>query len=268
LTALTGRDAERVLRLVAEAESLSGDEPITPDLLVELGGLVAADWIGYSEVDWEGRRLMVDVEHPDAEEPPPGWDALEDVFWAEFADVHPIRRAALRGYVGALRISDFASKRVLRLSRFYNGWMRMTACEHIMDLSLRSVPNRTRTFHFDRVAGRDFTERDRAVLDALEPHLARLLEAASLRRQLAVALEELDRSRPSSSVEALDLTERELEVLTWVAQGKMNAEIAELLWLAPSTVRKHLENVYAKLGVSTRTAAVSRVFGYARSRAS
>ena len=42
---------------------------------------------------------------------------------------------------------------------------------------------------------------------------------------------------------------------------KTNAEIAELLWLAPSTVRKHLENVYAKLGVSTRTAAVARFLG-------
>jgi DNA-binding CsgD family transcriptional regulator len=59
-------------------------------------------------------------------------------------------------------------------------------------------------------------------------------------------------------VAEVPLTVREREVLSWVARGKTNAEIAELLWLAPSTVRKHLENVYAKLGVSTRTAAVAR----------
>ena len=35
--------------------------------------------------------------------------------------------------------------------------------------------------------------------------------------------------------------------LSWVARGKTNLEIAELLWLAPSTVRKHLENIYAKV---------------------
>jgi DNA-binding CsgD family transcriptional regulator len=50
-------------------------------------------------------------------------------------------------------------------------------------------------------------------------------------------------------------------VLAWVARGKRNAEVAELLCLSPGTVRKHLENVYAKLGVNTRTAAVVRFLG-------
>ena len=57
------------------------------------------------------------------------------------------------------------------------------------------------------------------------------------------------------------LTAREHEVLALVALGNTNAEIARRLWLAPGTVRKHLENVYAKLGVNTRTAAVARLLG-------
>lgn len=69
-------------------------------------------------------------------------------------------------------------------------------------------------------------------------------------------------------VAEVPLTAREREVLAWVARGKTNAEIAELLWLAPSTVRKHLENVYAKLGVSTRTAAVARFLGLIDAQAS
>jgi DNA-binding CsgD family transcriptional regulator len=52
------------------------------------------------------------------------------------------------------------------------------------------------------------------------------------------------------------LTAREREVLDLVSEGKRNNEIAQELWVSPSTVRKHLENIYAKLGVSTRTAAV------------
>ena len=59
-----------------------------------------------------------------------------------------------------------------------------------------------------------------------------------------------------------ELTTREREVLSWVARGKTNAEIAQVLWLTANTVRKHLENVHAKLGVGTRTAAVARVFGF------
>jgi DNA-binding CsgD family transcriptional regulator len=55
------------------------------------------------------------------------------------------------------------------------------------------------------------------------------------------------------------LTRREREILNLVAEGKTNVEIAEQLWVSPSTVRKHLENVYAKLGVHTRTAAAAFV---------
>jgi DNA-binding CsgD family transcriptional regulator len=57
------------------------------------------------------------------------------------------------------------------------------------------------------------------------------------------------------------LTPRERQILALVARGKTNAEIAELLWISPTTVRKHLENVYAKLGVRTRTAAAARFLG-------
>jgi DNA-binding NarL/FixJ family response regulator len=53
------------------------------------------------------------------------------------------------------------------------------------------------------------------------------------------------------------LTPREQEILDLVAEGRTNAEIAETLWLAPGTVRRHLENVFAKLGVHTRTAAAA-----------
>ena len=57
------------------------------------------------------------------------------------------------------------------------------------------------------------------------------------------------------------LTDREREILELVAAGKTNAEIAEAIWIAPGTVRKHLENVYEKLGVHSRTAAVATLNG-------
>ena len=57
------------------------------------------------------------------------------------------------------------------------------------------------------------------------------------------------------------LTERESEILDLVAAGHTNAEIAETLWISPGTVRKHLENVYEKLEVHSRTAAVAKLRG-------
>ena len=66
----------------------------------------------------------------------------------------------------------------------------------------------------------------------------------------------------------VELTAREREVLAWVARGKTNPEIARLLWVSPSTVRKHLENVCGQLGVGTRTAAVTRFLGLLDAEAS
>jgi DNA-binding CsgD family transcriptional regulator len=62
----------------------------------------------------------------------------------------------------------------------------------------------------------------------------------------------------------LGLTDREAEVLAWLARGKTNEEIAEILGTRPRTVGKHLERVFAKLGVETRTAAAARALTAAR----
>jgi len=56
---------------------------------------------------------------------------------------------------------------------------------------------------------------------------------------------------------AFVLTEREAEVLLWIANGKTNREIAQILEMSPRTVNKHLEQVFKKLGVENRTAAAS-----------
>jgi DNA-binding CsgD family transcriptional regulator len=53
------------------------------------------------------------------------------------------------------------------------------------------------------------------------------------------------------------VTEREAEVLLWIARGKSNRDIAEILSLSPRTVNKHLEQIYAKLGVENRTSAAA-----------
>jgi DNA-binding CsgD family transcriptional regulator len=57
------------------------------------------------------------------------------------------------------------------------------------------------------------------------------------------------------------LTQRQIEVLSWVARGKTNAEIAKILSLKTGTIGKYLERIFPKLGVENRTAAASFVLG-------
>lgn len=74
---------------------------------------------------------------------------------------------------------------------------------------------------------------------------------------LIVMQETSDASVLSSVAGAFGLTAREAEVLYWVVKGKINRDIGDILGASPATVKKHLERIYAKLGVETRTAAAA-----------
>ena len=80
-----------------------------------------------------------------------------------------------------------------------------------------------------------------------------------LRRNRDISLSASTNARPDFSsakpLESLGLTPREAEVLLWVAQGKGNAEVAAILGTSESTVRKHLEHLFPKLGSESRGAA-------------
>jgi len=60
-----------------------------------------------------------------------------------------------------------------------------------------------------------------------------------------------------SRLATASLTPRETEVLSWVAKGKTNRDVGEILGMSPRTVNKHLEHVFEKLGVETRAAAAA-----------
>jgi DNA-binding NarL/FixJ family response regulator len=77
----------------------------------------------------------------------------------------------------------------------------------------------------------------------LQPHVYQIYKDAARRRT------------------PVQLTGRQLDVLRCVALGMSNDQIAAQLVIAAGTVTKHLENAYARLGVTSRTAALARVFG-------
>ncbi|HEY0288398.1 MAG TPA: response regulator [Pseudomonas sp.] len=94
------------------------------------------------------------------------------------------------------------------------------------------------------------------VLARVASHLrtARILQSARIASQPMGFDDKPANCRLSSRFQ---LTEREIEVLRWVSCGKTNKDIADILQLSPRTVNKHLEHIYVKLGVETRTAATS-----------
>jgi DNA-binding CsgD family transcriptional regulator len=77
-----------------------------------------------------------------------------------------------------------------------------------------------------------------------------------------IVLLETERLAPPPNLAArFGLSRREAEVLGWVARGKRNEEVAAILSVRPRTVAKHLEHLFTKLGVDSRTAAVAVALG-------
>lgn len=97
-------------------------------------------------------------------------------------------------------------------------------------------------------ATRDLTDRSRLV--------ARHMGAGSFAETMLLLRVVATGAAPARSLSAT-LTPRETEVLSWLAKGKTNRDIGDILGLSPRTVNKHLEHIYEKLGVETRTAAVA-----------
>ena len=153
------------------------------------------------------------------------------------------------------RISDLLPAADFRRSPLFNDYYRPIRVDHAMAVPIHVERNVLVSFVFNR-SGRDFSDRDRACLESIRPHLGNLYR---LSREIEGprAAWGVPSSQPHVASE-LPLTAREREVLHWLGGGKTDRDIATILGISPRTVHKHLQRIYEKLGVETRTAAVVR----------
>jgi DNA-binding NarL/FixJ family response regulator len=76
--------------------------------------------------------------------------------------------------------------------------------------------------------------------------------------ELLIQFHELDPQQDVLRLQnGLNITQREAEVLLWVSYGKSNTDISDVLTISPRTVQKHLEHIYQKMGVETRSSAAA-----------
>jgi DNA-binding CsgD family transcriptional regulator len=162
---------------------------------------------------------------------------------------HAVERGAF-----AHRISDSLSQARFRQTALYNDYYRRVGLSHALALPVRMDGRELVSFVLNR-QGHDFSDGELALLDTLRRPLARLFDRVDAAERPAPALD-------NAVLVRLGLTRRESEVLQWVAAGKTDKAVAALLGCSPRTVHKHLQRIYAKLGVETRTAAVMRALQY------
>jgi DNA-binding CsgD family transcriptional regulator len=171
-------------------------------------------------------------------------DADPELFWQHYQAFEACSYPDRTGDTNSVtKISDFYSQREYHQTGMYNDYSRLFGVEHEIMVTLPLGHQRSVRVLFARGDGSDFTERDRAVLTLLRPHLDEILRRSDAAR----------RGAP-------DLTPRQWELLRLVAGGYTNMQIARRLVVSEATVRKHLENIFQRLDVPNRTAAVACAF--------
>ena len=247
-----GRDLRALAALVSEDRpDLPDGEGLPPSLMADLMGQIRCDGISLEYFD-SGRRESRFLQGiPGLGED--GLEAYEDLnqaTWPLYWDCQPCSYPERTGDLRSIiKISDFYSTRQWHANGMYSDIYRPQGLEHELQMCLpdpagrTAGPGRTVRLFFFRQSGPDFSERDRAVLTLLRPHLDRAYLGAERRRH------PLPR-----------LTPRQKDLLHLLAAGYTNTQIARRLGISEGTVRTHLENIYEKLHVSSRTAAVTRAF--------
>ncbi len=167
---------------------------------------------------------------------------------------HPSFQAFLNsGQSDAFLRSQLVDDQQWRQSMHYQLVDREMQIEDMASIFLGPFAGRVIAFH----CGSD-QQFQPSLLAALKP-LARVIDSLFPELLKSTPVESID--GPPGEKRSAVLTRREMEVMYWLDQGNRNAEIAKILGLSPGTVRRHLQNIFLKLGVNTRTAALKAVRG-------
>jgi len=165
------------------------------------------------------------------------------VFDRYFFD-HPLVREHGRNPTAVTRrIEDLLPSSAFQRSPLFNDYYRAIRIDHVMAVPIHVDRHVLVSFVVNR-SKRGFSDRDRERVEVIRPHLGHLYRLSARKNE---ALEEIEA-----------LTARERDVLGWLGAGKTDKDIAAILAISPRTVQKHLQRIYEKLGVETRTAAVMR----------
>jgi DNA-binding CsgD family transcriptional regulator len=235
----TKADLRGVLELLFDLGSLPSADPFPLPVVDRLGMLLGAHTTGYGEFSIAEGDGSYFVKYLVRNRSEPAWLAETVARWWH---QDPITCRVHARAVEPLAVSDRLSMLAFHRLEFFQRVYRPLGTADCVRLFLPAPNAMSRFFFFDQEHW-GLRQRERELLELLRPHLV------------------LWRGRWSTpaSPAAFELTAREQEVLQSVAGGATNREIAAKLWISPHTVRTHLQHIFEKLDVRTRTEAAARL---------
>jgi len=246
---MTDTDVRALLEVFDRCEPAADDDIFYADVLSGMRELIPCDDISFQLMDVAEQRIKLLTVTDDGvlrEETVGANDEFTQLFWQEFWEDDGCAGPLMTGdYSTLLHQAERSRTRAYANSPLGSAFGALGVKDEILVpmTPLGGMDRRLLLFRDDGAP--DFSEREKAMLALARPHVAEL----HTRRDREL------RGEPN-------LTPRQWEVLRQVATGASNTQIARTLRLSEATVRKHLENVFLRLGVQSRTEAVARVLAF------
>ncbi|MHA3834786.1 response regulator transcription factor [Terrabacter sp. AAH1] len=244
---LTDQDVGGLLDVLEPGPAVPADDIFYPDVLAGLRRLIPCDELNFQLMDVGDQRIRLLSVGGDGVEREENFGTEDDeftrLFWQEFWKFDGCAGPLLSNdYTTVQRRSDRWTTRDYANTPLGSVFVNMLGITHEVLVPFTPHGGTDRRVLLFRHGGPDFSERELMMLRLVRPHLAEL----HARREREV------RGEPN-------LTPRQWEILRQVATGASNARIARNLRLSEGTVRKHLENIFLRLDVLSRTEALARV---------
>jgi DNA-binding CsgD family transcriptional regulator len=244
---MTDADVRALLGVFDRCQPTAGDDIFYADVLTGLRELIPCDDITFQLMDVAEQRLRLLYVSDDGvhrEESVGTTDEFLQLFWQEFWEEDGCAGPLVTGdYSTLLHHAEIWRTRAWANTEMASAFVGMKDEVLVPMTPLGGTDRRLLLFRDE--GSPNFSEREKAMLALARPHLAEL----HTRRDREL------RGEPN-------LTPRQWEVLRQVATGASNTQIARTLGLSDATVRKHLENVFLRLGVQSRTEALARVHAF------
>jgi DNA-binding CsgD family transcriptional regulator len=246
---MTGSDVRNLLDVFERCEPAADDDIFYADVLAGLRELIPCDDISFQLMDVAEQRirlLFVNDDGVQREECQGAESEFLQIFWREFWEEDGCAGPLVTGdYSTLLHQAEEWGARAYANTPLGAQFAALGVKDEVLVPMTPLAGTDRRLLLFRGAGSPDFSEREKAMLALARPHVAEL----HTRRDREL------RGEPH-------LTPRQWEVLRRVATGASNTQIARSLGLSDATVRKHLENVFLRLGVQSRTEAVARVLAF------
>jgi DNA-binding CsgD family transcriptional regulator len=243
---MTDTDVRELLNVFERCQPAADDDIFYADVLTGLRELIPCDDISFQLMDVAEQRLQqlyVSDDGVHRGEYVGMEDEFLQLFWREFWEEDGCAGPLLTGdYSTVIHQAEQWSARVYASTPLGSQFAALGITDEVLVPMTPLGGTDRRLLLFRGADSPDFSEREKAMLALARPHVAEL----HTRRDREL------RGEPN-------LTPRQWEVLRRVATGASNTQIARALGLSEATVRKHLENVFLRLGAQSRTEAVARV---------